>query len=242
LREVAGEWTPNCAPVKRFFSLALLSCALLAPQVARASEPAVDLSVGTSGISAGIEQPVGPATDVRLSYGVLDFTNTQSFSNLVIDVTANLSVHEAFHVRTLGLYADHTIHGSFYATAGLVYNLNQINGTSVPTGSSVVIDGVVYPQASAGVIYTVVRWPAIAPYLGIGFGPPIHGRRHAGLFGDAGLYYQGPARVEFSATGAILANYAKFQPYFDEGRRQLTTGLAPVEVYPVIRLGLRIPI
>jgi hypothetical protein len=40
---------------------------------------------------------------------------------------------------------------------------------------------------------------------------------------------------------AIAANVAKFQPYFDEGRRQLRTELAPVALYPVVQVGIRIP-
>ena len=227
--------------VRRIAVFGLLLCALLRPVAASAAGGELEVSLGTLGIAGAFVQPTGPATDLRLAYGGVDFTLTASFSNLVIDVTANLAVHETFHVRSLGLYADHTLHGSFYVTGGLVSNSNRIDGTSIPTDSSVVIDGTSYSQANAGEIFTVVRWPAIAPYLGFGFGPRGKGRR-AGLFGDAGLYYQGRARVEFSATGAIAANYTKFQPYFDEGRRQLTTDLAPLVVYPVIQVGMRFPL
>jgi hypothetical protein len=131
------------------------------------------------------------------------------------------------------------VRGPFHVTGGLIYNLNRIAGTSVPTNSSVVIAGVPYSQQNAGEIFTIVRWPAIAPYLGVGFGPPLTARRRIAFFGDAGVFYQGNARVAFSASGAIAANYAQFQPYFDEGRRQLAAELSPAIVYPVVQIGLR---
>jgi hypothetical protein len=229
--------------VKRVLAVSILLSSLGLPQPSLASGQGIDLSAGTLGFAGSLVQPFGPDTDMRFSYGEASFTRTDSFSNLVIDVTANLAVHEAFRVQSVGLYVDrHLRRGPVHVSAGLVYNLNRISGTSIPTNSTVIIGGNAFSQKDAGEIFTVVRWPAIAPYLGIGFGPRAKGPRRSALFGDAGFYYQGRARVEFSATGAIAANYTKFQPYFDEGRRQLTTELAPVQVYPVLQLGVRIPL
>ncbi len=212
------------------------------PRVVPAAEQSLDLSAGTLGLSAGLVQPVGAETDVRFVYGDASFTRTDHFSNLVIDVTANLAVHEKIRTQTAGIYVDRSLHhGPFHVTAGAIYNLNTVSGTSIPTNTTVVIGGASFSQADAGVIFTTVRWPALAPYLGIGFAPP-HGPHRIGFFADAGVYYQGRPRVEFSATGAIEANVAKFQPYFDEGRRQLTTELAPAQVYPVVQIGARIPL
>jgi hypothetical protein len=222
----------------RAFVIATLFFALQATG-ARAADQAIDVSAGTQGISGGFVQPVGPGTDVRLAFSNFEFTRTQNFSNLVIDVVANLAVHETFQVRSFGVYTDRVIRGPFHVTGGLIYNLNRIGGTSVPTDSSVVIAGVAYSQQNAGEIFTIVRWPAIAPYLGIGLSPRLTAHRRVAFFGDAGVFYQGNARVEFSASGAIAANYAQFQPYFDEGRRQLAAELGPVVVYPVIQIGVR---
>jgi hypothetical protein len=227
----------------RIVAAVILLCATLAGSPASAAGPAIDLSVGTLGISGSLVQPTGKSTDIRLSYGSVAFTRTDAFSNLVIDLTANLAVHETVRAQTVSVAAERVIRGGrFHLSAGLVYNLNSVNGTSIPTNSSVVIDGVSYSQKDAGEIFTVVRWPALAPYIGIGFGPRPHGPRRPAFFGDAGLYYQGRARAEFSASGAIQANYTKFQPYFDEGRRQLQAELAPLELYPVIQVGMRIPL
>lgn len=218
--------------------LAALLLVILARAPASADQ-AIDVSAGTQGFAADLVQSVGPKTDLRLSYGDVSFDRTQSFSNLVIDVVANLAVSETYQVRSFGLYADRALGKRFHASGGLIYNLNRIDGTSVPTDSSVVIDGVTYSQKNAGEIFTVVRWPALAPYLGIGFGPRLSEHRRVAFFGDAGAYYEGRARVAFSATGAIAANYNNFQSYFDEGRRQLTAELAPVTVYPVVQIGVR---
>jgi hypothetical protein len=220
-----------------------LLSATLAASPASAAGQAIDLSIGTLGIAGAIVQPTGPSSDLRLSYGNVAFTRTDAFSNLVIDLTANLAVHEIVRTQTLALSADRVVRGGpIHISAGLVYNLNSVNGTSIPTNSSVVIDGVSYSQKDAGEIFTHVRWPALAPYIGIGFGPRPHALRRPALFGEAGLYYQGRARAEFSASGAIEANYTTFKPYFDEGRRQLQAELAPVQLYPVIQVGLRLPL
>jgi len=224
--------------VRRAFVLATLFL-LLQTRQALAADQAIDVSAGTQGIAGAFVQGVGPGTDVRLAFSDFEFTRTQNFSNLVIDVIANLAVHETFQLRSFGVYTDRVVSGPFHVTGGLIYNLNRIAGTSVPTDSSVVIAGVPYSQQNAGEIFTIVRWPAIAPYLGVGFSPRLTARRRIAFFGDAGVYYQGNARVEFSASGAIAANYAQFQPYFDEGRRQLAAELSPVIVYPVVQIGVR---
>lgn len=139
------------------------------------------------------------------------------------------------------MYADRSIGGPFYATAGLIYNLNRVNAVSVPADSSIVIAGISYNQADAGKIVTTVRWPALAPYLGLGYHSRAHAHRPM-LVVEAGTYYEGRARVEFQTTGAIAANEPRFKNYFDEGRRQLTTDFAPVTFYPVMQLGVRFPL
>jgi len=225
--------------MKRLLAFFLIATAFFAASVASADPLSLDVGAGTMGVSAGVIDATGSASDVRLTFGTFTFTRSQQFSNLVIDVVANLGIAERLRAQTLGLYVDRDLRGTFHLTGGLIYNQNRGDGTSVPQNSSVIIDGVSYSQRDAGVIYTTVTWPALAPYLGIGFGPRARDRRRFAMFGEAGAYYQGPAHVAFSATGAIEANYTKFQPYFDEGKRQLTTLLAPVQVYPVLQIGVR---
>ena len=230
----------NILAVKHALVALLLLIAVMIPHAVWADEPSVDLSLGTLGLAAGIVLPVSPRTDVRFVYGDATFTRTDHFSNLVVDVTANLAVHEMIQTKTAGMYVDRRLHGgAFHVSAGAIYNLNSVSGTSIPTNTTVIISGISYSQANAGLIFTTVRWPALAPYLGVGFASPNRARR-IGFFGEAGVYYQGRPRVEFSSTGAIEANVAKFQPYFDEGRRQLTTELEPAQLFPVIQVGTRI--
>lgn len=221
------------------FSVASL-LALLAFGAPAAAEPAaLDLSAGTLGVAASISRSVGSGTRLRFTYGTVAFGRTEQFDNLVIDVTARLKLTESFRVRTAGLYAERTLRGGpFAAVVGVVDNLNHISAVSVPADQSITIAGVVYPQANAGVIMTEIGWARIAPYLGIAFAP--RSPRRLAFVGEIGGIIQGHANVDFSATGAILANQAKFQPYYDDERRQLTAELAPVQIYPVIQAGLRL--
>ena len=54
---------------------------------------------------------------------------------------------------------------------------------------------------------------------------------------DAGYLNSIP---HFGVPGIRFANQAKFQKYYDDERRQLTAQLAPVQIYPVIQVGLRV--
>lgn len=215
----------------------LLTVILSTP--ARAEVPAIDLTAGSLGVAGSISRSIGAGTRLRFTYGTVTFGRTEQFENLVIDVTARLKLTESFRVRTAGLYAERTLGaGPLSLVFGVVDNLNHISAVSVPADQSITIDGVVYPQADAGVITTEIAWARIAPYVGIAFGPR-HPRRLA-FIGEVGGIFQGRANVNFSATGAILANQAKFQAYYDDERRQLTAELAPVQIYPVIQAGLRL--
>ena len=225
--------------VKRPIALtfaAVLVCGAIRPAVA---DPAIDLSAGTLGLAAGISRVLNPTTTLRFSYGTFQFGRSEEFDNVVIDVTARLRLNESFRVQNAGFYAERQLRPGLRAVGGLVVNLNAIDAVSVPADQSITIGGVVYPQNTAGGIFTRIRWNRVAPYLGIALGTTAPSRRPA-LFAEIGAYYQGPAQVAFDATGAILANQAKFQKYYDDERRQLTSELAPFQLYPVVQLGLRV--
>jgi hypothetical protein len=215
-----------------------LALVVLLNAPAWADEPSVTLSVGTGGVSASISRPVAAQTTLRLTYGTLQFKRSEQFDNVVIDVTARLRLNETFKIQNAGLYVERTLHGPFSIVGGVVDNLNHISAVSVPSDQSITIGGVVFPQATAGVIFTEIGWNHISPYIGFAYAPKTGAR--TSLYAEAGAYYQGKAHVDFNATGAILANQAKFQKYYDDERRQLTAQLAPVQLYPVIQLGVRV--
>jgi hypothetical protein len=205
---------------------------------ARADESSVTLSVGSGGIAASYGRPIGPGTTVKVTYGTLQFKRSEQFDNVVIDVVARLRLNETFRISNAGVYVERSLHGPFSVVGGIVANLNHISAVSVPSDQSITISGVVFPQDTAGVVFTEIGWNRVSPYIGFAYAPKTSAR--TSLYAEAGAYYQGQAHVEFNATGAILANQAKFQKYYDDERRQLTAQLAPVQIYPVIQVGMRV--
>jgi len=204
-----------------------------------AADPAVDLSAGTLGLAASIDRPLSAGTTLRFTYGTWQFSRSDAFDNVVIDVSAHLRLNESFRVQNAGFYLERHAGGPFALVGGAILNLNSIDAVSVPSDQSLTIGGVVYPQNTAGVILTHIRWNRVAPYLGISISPPAPAGRLA-LFAQVGAYYQGKARVAFDATGAILANQTTFQNYYNNERAQLTAELAPFQFYPVVQLGVRL--
>lgn len=206
---------------------------------ALASEPEAGISIGTSGFGVSVAKEVRPGTTVRLEAGTAAFGRSELFDNTVIDVQARLRLNESFRIRAAGAYLERRLRNSPLAlVGGAVLNGNSISAVSVPSDQSVTISGVVYSQSAAGLIFTNVYWARVAPYLGAALRMPARGRFVP--YAELGGYYQGKARVDFNATGAILANQAQFQKYYDNERSQLTAELAPVQFYPVARFGVRI--
>ena len=217
---------------RAFFSIACL-LALSTPALA-ADGPSLDAVAGTTGAGAAIRVPVRNGTAVRVNLGTASFGRTATFENRVINADVHLALDERVMIRTSSLTVERMSKRGLGVVGGVVLNNTSIHAISVPTDSTVTINGATYSQAGAGVIFTDVHWSKLAPYLGIRIAPPsLHG---AAL--ELGGYYQGAARVDFSATGAIAANQSSFQPYYDDEARQLRTALAPVKVYPVVQLSI----
>ena len=223
--------------VARFLATAI--CGVV-PAVSRADQPAVSFGAGTLGETVGITQPIDPSTAIRFTYGTYAFTRQADFDNVVINVQARLQLSEQFRAQSAGVYIDRFIRSPLHVTFGAVLNQNHIAAVSVPADSSILINHFVYSAAQAGEVFTDVKWMPVSPYLGFGFGPRSSDRRRLALVAEIGAYYEGRANVTFAANGVIEKNEKHFATYFDTLRGQLATELSPVEVYPVLQIGVRL--
>lgn len=202
---------------------------------ARADIVGFEAAAGTTGVGGGVRLNLPmTGTTLRLSGGALNFSRNSTYENRVINADVNLALRGTAQIRTVGLTLERMNPWGFGLVGGVYLNNNSIHAVSVPIDSSVVINGATYTQQGAGMVYTDVHWNRVAPYLGFRFAP----RALHGAYLEAGGFYQGRARVNFSATGAIAANQSSFQPYYDEETRQLRAELAPVQVYPVFQVGI----
>ncbi len=216
--------------------------AVLIPLAATAHGTAVDLGAGTLGASLSVSQAIDPNTALRATFGTFDISRNERFNNVVIDVLTNLRLTERFRVQSAGLYLDRSLRSGLHLSAGAVLNGNHIAAVSVPADSSIVINNYVYSAAAAGQIFTDVSWMPVSPYVGFGFAPRSTDRRRVGFVGQFGVYYQGRANVRFDSNGIIKANESNFIRYYNTLRDQLAQELSPVQIFPVIQLGIRLRI
>ena len=238
----SGEQAIVPNDIRTASALISVAAAIFFPLVASAHGTAVDLGVGTLGASLSLSQAIDPQTAVRATFGTFDLARNEQFNNVVIDVLTNLRLTERFRVQTAGLYVDRSLHGGLHLSAGAVFNGNHIAAVSVPADSSIVLNGSVYSAAQAGQIFTDVKWMPVSPYVGFGFAPRLTDRRRVGFVGQFGAYYQGRANVTFDSNGIIKANESNFIRYYNTLRDQLAQELSPVQVFPVVQLGIRFKI
>ena len=219
-----------------FFAATVLTCSA----AALADQTDVDLHLGTLGYGPGITVHVDPHTDYRFEYSYFQYKRSDVYSNLVINVTATLQLDQTYRLNNAAFLIDKYPFAAspFHITAGAMLNENTIHGVSIPLGSSITINGTTYAQSVAGNVIIDAMWNRIAPYFGIGWGS-THAKHRLSVAGDLGVTYQGRVNVNLTATGAIEANESQFQAYFDEEKRQLTSELAPLQLYPVAQIELR---
>ena len=224
--------------MKRYLVIAFL---LVTQAPALADSPDLTLQLGSLGIGAGVVMPSDPRTQWRLQYNYFQYSRSDIFQNLVIDVTARLRLDQQYRLNNGALLFDKYPLAvlPFHLTGGIFYNNNAIHGVSVPIDSSITINGVVYPQNVAGNIILDASWRRLAPYVGIGWANK-NSKRGWSLAGDLGVVYQGKVTVGLTSTGAIQQNQATFQKYFDEETRQLTSQLGPLQFYPLGQLTFRL--
>lgn len=215
------------------FLLALASLALAEP--ARAGETELGVGLGTTGIGPRAAFTLRDGSQVRIGLSEYTFGRIEGFDNTVLDAQVRLRLDESFRLRNVTLSYERPHTRPLGLVVGLAGNFNRIHATSVPSDSTVVLNGSTISGTQAGVIFTDVTWNRIAPYVGVHLERP----GGPGLYAEAGVFYQGTARVNFDATGQIRDNQKKFQPYYDAETKILRRELSPVQFYPVLDVGYR---
>lgn len=120
---------------------------------------------------------------------------------------------------------------SFRLTAGLMFNLNEINTVLTPV-ESYTVGGDVYTPDDLGTLDANIKFNAIAPYIGLGFGNPTGGDSGFGFVFELGTMYQGGSIVALTANGLL-------EPSASEDQEELIEdNLSWFNWYPVVSLGL----
>ena len=127
---------------------------------------------------------------------------------------------------------------TFHFVAGALLNGNNIDASGeITPGLSYEIGGTLYTSSEIGSLKGDIDYNTFAPYLGIGWGNPVHQDSNWTFFIDLGVAYQGAADVSLKATGD-LANDATFQSRLQQEEKDLEDDLDSYKYYPVVALGL----
>lgn len=180
--------------------------------------------LGTTGLEVGVAERVGGATGLRMSAEFLDLSRDFERNGASYDTRLKFS--------SLGLYADYFLAGGFRLSAGAVLGTRKVSGNAVATNGTVTINGTTYPAAGESV-FAQAKFPAAAPYLGIGWG---HHQPSPGMnfYMDLGVVI-GRADANLTPSAGILAaagpaNVAAEQANLQESVNKL-------KLYPALKLG-----
>lgn len=194
-------------------------------------DASVALRFGTLGFGVEVSKLLMGHVGVRVGANYFKLDKTRTESNVTYDATLKAKAFSAL----IDLFPANR--GSFHFTGGLMTDPVKVNGTGKPTTSgNFTLNGNTYTTAQVGVLTAEVKYPDVAPYVGIGFGTPARNGSALKFLFDLGVVI-GKATVALDATGAAsnptLA--ADLQAQEDKTEHDVQKY---AKVYPVISFGL----
>lgn len=200
--------------------------ALFAPGPLQAQQVAAVVRGGSTGIGGDVIVGVSEHASVRTgaTFFQNNQTTTETFETLDVDLDVTVKL---FSFSAILDYFPWTRKG-FHLSAGAVYNGNVIDATATPQGSYTV-GSRTYSPDDIGRLDGEVSFSPLAPYVGVGFGNPLLGRR-LGLTLDIGTFYHNAPKVTLNGSGMI-------EPTADQAP-QLEKDLDSFRFFPVLSVGL----
>ena len=193
---------------------------LLAATLAVMSAPVfagtdVEARISTLGYGLGLGFQATDSVVARVGFN--QFSKTYSTTSGAVNYNGNLKLSSA------DLLADwHLFGGVTHLTAGLVYNNNKVEMTSV---GQYTLNGTAY----TGTLNSSVTFNKVAPYLGFGWsGQP----KNSGFSfnSDFGVLFQGQPKASVSGSGNAAADAT--------AQADLENSLKNFRYYPVISVGI----
>jgi hypothetical protein len=185
--------------------------------------------IGTEGVGIGYGHPLGTRFNVRGDFNGFSFSHSFNSGDLHYDGTATL-----LHA---GLYADFFPAPSvvpFRLTAGLLVGDDHVDATATSMSGSYRINGVEYSTLGQD-IHAKATFPAVRPYLGIGFGHSPVGKKGISMFFDAGVAYGRP-HVDFDVPADIVAEAGEANVAAEQQSLQNTADR--LRFYPIVKVGI----
>jgi hypothetical protein len=216
-------------------SLILLAAASVATPAMAQDTAGEDGAVVTAAVTAGT-LGIGPDVGFRFSDHV-GVRASATFLNVGATFDSDdLEYDGDLKLKSFGAMVDvYPFGGSFRISGGARINKNRAAVRATPTGTFELGDAQ-YTQAQVGVLTGRADVKDFSPALTLGWG----GSKRRGLFfmSEAGVLFQGAARLrEFTATGTAATN-AAFRADLERERQSLQDDIDKVKVYPILQIGI----
>jgi hypothetical protein len=216
-----------------------VALAFLARITPAGAQVAVTGKAGTLGLGAELTVGISPQIDGRLGVNAFSYSQRRSAGHNDYDATARL--------RTATALLDWSPGGrAFRLTGGLIWNDNRVDGRSIPSRFGTYdIGGVQVPVSVVGRLDGRADFNQFVPYLGLGWGNPITSARRAGVSFDAGVMFQGEAKVHLtpvipqgSPILVIPGAREALNILVQREERDLEDEASKYRYYPVVSLGV----
>lgn len=171
-----------------------LCCLITAP--AHTAEFAIGTNLSTLG--AGVSATLGLNDELNARVAYNRFTESDETTSNGIAYNVDLELE-----GTSLLLDWYAFGGTFRFTGGIVAHTSDIVGVARTTGS-VNIGGTTFTSAQVGTLRGVVDFPALPPYLGIGWGNPVSGEAGLSFAADIGVFYIGSADFDLNSSSGLV--------------------------------------
>jgi hypothetical protein len=222
--------------MRRVTVFAVLAFVLAIPSAMLAAEKedsqgrgwALDAKVGTLGIGADLSRSIVPRV-LNLRVGASFFSYSTDITETDIDYAAKLKLGAVPIALDVFPFKNW-----FRLGGGVVFNLNQVEGTGQPKSGLIEIGDSQYTPQDIGQVNGKVKFNRAAPYFGLGFNNPIKRFGHVGFFADLGLLYHGTPKPSLTTTKTVPG----LQTEIDKELQKMNQDLKDFKIFPVLQLGL----
>lgn len=221
--------TPKRKSLSTPMHLAGIALALLSTfGAATAHAGEVYANVGLPGIGLGYAHPIDSQFTVRGDFMTMGSRQKDTTED-------GIAYTGRYKLQRVALFGDwFPFQGSFRLTGGLSSNNYRVSLDASGAGGSLTIGDRTYNTSAGDGLNVEIKFPAVTPYLGIGWGHQMgSGWRMAA---DIGALI-GKAKVTATARGA-LANEADIQANIDKELAELRDGVGKIRAIPQLSVSV----
>jgi hypothetical protein len=217
--------------VKKYLPLIALAAMTATPAMAQDADKnpvSVSLTAGTLGAGGEVGYRVSDHIGVR---------GNATFFSIGADFDSDdLRYQGDVKLNSFGAMVDiYPFGGSFRVSGGARINNNKVDVSSTATGP-VEIGGNRYTPEEIGTLSSGADFKSFSPALTLGFGG--NNRKGFVINADAGVLFQGAAKLRPLQSTGLLADNADLMDDLEAERLSLQDDVDKIKVYPILQIGV----